>query len=88
MEAMNRDAQRVDRMAELPEETRQFLSGLSKEDVKTLKTGLPILRAVLGFAKVTKWLIVGLLGVFGGIVMFGESIIKIMAWFKPPIPPA
>ena len=71
-------------MAELPEETRQFLAALSKEDVKTLETGLPILRAVLGFAKVTKWLIVGLLGIFGGVVLFGESVIKILAWFKPP----
>lgn len=81
---MNKDARAADRMNELPEETRQFLSGLSKEDVATLETGLPILRAVLGFAKVTKWLIVVVIGLLGGVVLFGESVIKIVAWFKPP----
>lgn len=81
---MNREALPADRLAELPEETRQFLSSLSKEDVKTLETGLPILRAILGFAKVTKWLIVGLLGILAGVVLLGESVVKILDWFKPP----
>lgn len=84
---MNPTAQPADRLAELPEETRQFLSSLSKEDVKTLETGLPILRAVLGFAKVTKWLIVLVIGVLGGVVLLGESVLKILAWFRPPMPP-
>jgi len=81
---MNKQAPPKNHFGELPEETRQFLSGLSSDDMRTLETGLPMLRAILGFAKVTKWIIVGLLGIFGGIVMFGESIIKILSWFKPP----
>lgn len=75
------DAKRFD---DLPPDTKDFLSGLSKEDVKTIKSGLPIIRAIIGFGKVTKWLAIAALGILGGIVMLGESIIKILAWFKPP----
>lgn len=81
---MNEAAPLADRMNELPKETRQFLSSLSKDDVKTLETGLPVLRAILGFAKVTKWLIVCLVGVLAGVVLLGESVLKIWAWFKVP----
>lgn len=75
------DAKRFD---DLPPDTKDFLSGLSKEDVKTIKSGLPIIRAIIGFGKVTKWLAIAALGILGGIVMLGESIIKILVWFKPP----
>jgi hypothetical protein len=44
------------RMAELSEETREFLNDLSREDIATLKTGLPLIRMIVGFGKVTKWL--------------------------------
>lgn len=75
------DAKRFD---DLPPDTKDFLSGLSKEDVKTIKSGLPIIRAIIGFGKVTKWLAIAALGILGGIVMLGESIMKILAWLKPP----
>lgn len=75
------DAKRFD---DLPPDTKDFLSGLSKEDVKTIKSGLPIIRAIIGFGKVTKWLAIAALGILGGIVMLGESIMKILAWFRPP----
>lgn len=75
------DAKRFD---DLPPDTKDFLSGLSKEDVNTIKSGLPIIRAIIGFGKVTKWLAIAALGVLGGIVMLGESIMKILGWLKPP----
>ena len=75
------DAKRFD---DLPPDTKDFLSGLSKEDVKTIKSGLPLIRAIIGFGKVTKWLAIAALGILGGIVMLGESIMKILAWLKPP----
>jgi len=75
------DAKRFD---DLPEDTKEFLSGLSPEDTKTIKLGLPIIRAIIGFGKVTKWLAIAALGVLGGIVMLGESVMKILAWLKPP----
>jgi hypothetical protein len=72
----------AERMAELSEETRTFLSDLSQEDIATLKTGLPIIRSIMTWGKVSKWLIVTLLGLYFGVVMLGESIIKVLAWFK------
>ena len=75
------DAKRFD---DPPPDTKDFLSGLSKEDVNTIKSGLPIIRAIIGFGKVTKWLAIAALGILGGIVMLGESIMKILAWFRPP----
>lgn len=75
------DAKRFD---DLPPDTKDFLSGLSKEDVNTIKSGLPIIRAIIGFGKVTKWLAIAALGILGGIVMLGESIMKILGWLKPP----
>lgn len=56
---------------------------LSKEDIELIKTGLPVIRAVIGFGKVTKWLAITCLGVFAGVVLFGESVIKLMNWFWP-----
>lgn len=70
------------RMTDLSEETREFLSDLSKEDIATLKTGLPIIRAIVGFGKVSKWLAITTLGLLVGTVMLWESVLKIIAWFK------
>lgn len=75
------DARRFD---DLPPETKEFLTSLSREDVKTIKSGLPIIRAIIGFGKVTKWLAICALGLLGGIVMLGESITKIVSWLRPP----
>lgn len=65
-----------------PEGDKDPLSDLSPEDRKTLKMALPILRNILGFAVVTKWLIITLLGVLTGVVLFGESVMKIIRWFQ------
>lgn len=75
------DARRFD---DLPPETKEFLTSLSREDVRTIRSGLPIIRAIIGFGVVTKWLAIAALGILGGVVMFGESIAKIMSWLRPP----
>ena len=69
------------RLVELPEETRSFLSELSREDIATIQAGLPILKMVIGFGKVAKWLAIALLSVMAGVLMLGESISKIIGWF-------
>ncbi len=76
----------VNRMTELPPETREFLSQLSPEDIATFKTGLPIIRMIVGFGKVTKWLAITSLGLILGTVMLWEAVLKIVTWFKPPQP--
>lgn len=75
------------RLAELPEGTRQFLSELSPEDLKTFRAALPIIRAILGFGKVTKWLAIAALGILGGIVMIGDSVVRIIGWVRSGFAP-
>lgn len=69
-------------LAELPEDTREFLAGLSTEDVQTIKAGLPIVRMILAFGKVTKWIAITLLGILAGVVLLSESVVKIVGWIK------
>lgn len=71
-----------ERLADLPPETRDFLSELSRDDIAALKTGLPIFKRILGFGQVAKWLAIAALSLLAGLVLLGESIVKIIGWFK------
>lgn len=73
---------------EMSVETREFLDGLTREDIQTIQAGLPIIRAVLGFGKVTKWLAIIIGGLLAGILFLGESVTKILGWLSgtPPHP--
>jgi len=71
-----------DGMSELSPETRKFLSQLSRDDIKTLEQALPILQRVMGFGHVAKWLAIAALSMLAGIVLLGESISKIIGWFR------
>jgi hypothetical protein len=70
------------RLAELPEETRDFLTNLSREDIETIRIGLPVFRKVMGAGQVLKWVGFFVLSLAAGIVLLGESIGKILSWFK------
>ena len=74
----------VERFVELPHETQMFLSELSHEDIATIKNGLPIIRLIIDFGKVTKWLAITALGIIAGFVLLWESLLKIAGWFKVP----
>lgn len=73
----------ANRLSELPEETREFLSGLSHEDISTIKSGLPVIRMIIGFGKVTKWIAITALGLLIGLVMAWDALVRIASWFKP-----
>lgn len=81
---MNEEEQPVERLADLPKETRELLASLTKEDVATITSGLPIIRMIIGFGKVTKWLAITAFGILVGVAMLSDSIGKIIAWFKTP----
>ena len=81
---MDETAKPAERMAELPEETREFLAQLREEDIATLKDGVRLVNAIRTVGTFMKWLIVGFLGLVVGVVMLGESVLKIIAWFRPP----
>ena len=80
---MNENEPTRDSMIELSEETRKFLSQLSSDDIKTLESGLPLIRQVMGFGRVAKWLAIFVLSILAGIVLLGESVSKIIGWIKP-----
>lgn len=81
---MSETAKRFD---DLPDETKELLSGLSPEDARTIKAGLPIIRAIIDFGKVTKWLAIAVLSLLAGLLMLGESVMKIIGWFQSPPTP-
>lgn len=78
------ETQPANAMTELPTETREFLARLRPEDLATLEDGVRLVGAIRTVATFVKWLIVGILGIAVGIVMFGESVAKILAWFRAP----
>lgn len=80
---MNENEPTRDSMIELSEETRKFLSQLSRDDIKTLESGLPLIRQVMGFGRVAKWLAIFVLSILAGVVLLGESVSKIIGWIKP-----
>lgn len=79
---MDPNANPAHRFNELPDETQEFLSQLREDDIETLKDGLRLVIAMRTVGTFMKWLIVGVLGFVVGIVMFGEAILKIVAWFR------
>lgn len=72
------------RFDDLPEKTQQFLAGLRPDEVDTLNDGIRLVRSIATVGAFMKWCIVGILGFAVGVVMFGESVGKILNWFKPP----
>lgn len=82
MAPLDESAATANRFNELPNETQEFLSQLREEDIATLKDGLRLVNAIRVVGKFSKWVIVGLLGMFAGVVMFGEGVIKIYSWFR------
>lgn len=65
-------------------ETREFLGDLSRDDIAVIKRGLPILKAVLGFGTVVKWIAIGVGGLLAGAIFLGESAQRLVGWFWPP----
>lgn len=70
------------RLEELPESTRLFLTNLSRDDIKAMEVGLPIFKRIIGFGQVAKWLAIALLSILAGVVLLGESIAKLVSWFR------
>lgn len=74
------DAKRFD---DPPDKTKEFLSGLWPDELDSLNDGIRRVRSIATVEAFMKWMIVGILGIAVGMVMFGESVAKIVAWFRP-----
>lgn len=78
MDAMTEERERMSA------ETRELLGDLTPEDIATIRAGLPVIKAIIGFGRVTKWIAITVIGLFAGAVLLGESIQKLIGWFWPP----
>lgn len=67
---------------DLPPETVQFLADLSRDDIATLRTGLPLIRMVIGFGKVTRWIVITAAGILLGTVLLWDAVLKILTWLQ------
>ncbi|MGB3387278.1 MAG: hypothetical protein WBA88_04780 [Pseudaminobacter sp.] len=72
----------ANRFDDLPQKTKDFLMGLRPDEVETLGDGIRLVNSIRTVGNFVKWLIVGILGLALGTVMFGESVAKILAWFR------
>ena len=70
------------RFDDLPERTKDFLLNLRDDEIDTMNDGIRLVGAIRTVGTFVKWVIVGIIGIFAGVVMFGESVMKIMAWFR------
>jgi hypothetical protein len=61
-------------------ETREWLTRLSREDIATLQSGLPLIRLIIGFGTVSKWLAITLVGMMVGTVMLYDAAIKLIGF--------
>lgn len=67
---------------DLTPKTQAFLTNLRDDEIDTLEDGIRLVNAVRTVGTFIKWVIIGLLGILSGIVMFGETLIKIASWFR------
>ena len=74
-----KEARRFD---DLPDETKDFLASLRPDEVTTLNDGIRLVNAIRTVGTFVKWVIVGTLGFFVGVVMLGESVGKMLNWLK------
>lgn len=79
--AMDTEAPVVDRMIELPEETREFLSQLGKDDIVLMKDGLDIIRSLRTIGRFMRWVILGILAIMLGVVAIYENTVKLISYF-------
>lgn len=80
--AMDTEAPVVDRMIELPEETREFLSQLGKDDIVLMKDGLDIIRSLRTIGRFMRWVILGILAIMLGVVAIYENTVKLISYFQ------
>ncbi|CAH1670854.1 MULTISPECIES: hypothetical protein [unclassified Chelatococcus] len=70
------------RLAELPEETLDFLAQLQPGDIVLMREGIGLLRAVSTLGRFARWVAITVLGLVAGSVLFWESVTKILTWTK------
>jgi hypothetical protein len=79
---MSPHADTPETMRELDEETREWLARLRPEDLTILELVIKYASFFMMLGRFGKWLLWGVIGLAIGIVAMGESIQKILSWFR------
>lgn len=72
----------AERYSQLPEETRNWLESLRKDDIETLEEVRRMYEKTRTLGSFTKWLLLTVIGIFVGAASFGDSIIRVFAWLR------
>ncbi|MDL2334272.1 hypothetical protein [Brucella inopinata] len=78
---MDNEARTVNRMGELPERTKEFLSKLDEDDIETLEDAMQFYSTVRTLGRVGKWTVLSILAVIVGVVSLYENLLKMWGWF-------
>lgn len=79
---MDSEAVTVNRMNELPDKTKEFLSKLDDDDIETLQDAMQFYTTVRTLGRVGKWTVLTMLAIIIGIVSLYENVLKMMSWFN------
>ena len=79
---MTDDQDAAEKFADLPEGTRRFIANLDADDIATLGQAIEMVKTTMTFGRVARWLILGVIGLFLGVVMLWEAVLKFLGFFK------
>jgi hypothetical protein len=68
------------RFDDVPEETREWISTLRKDDIDDLNEAVRFFRSAKIVGTFTKWTLITIFGAFIGAVAFGEAVVKLWSW--------
>lgn len=78
---MDSEAPTANRMGELPEKTKQFLSKMDDDDVEVLEDLIKIYSLARSMGHLVKWLCVTILAIVLGFASLYENGLKLWSWF-------
>ncbi|WP_273794279.1 hypothetical protein [Brucella intermedia] len=76
----NAQTQTANRLNELPERTKEFLSKLDEDDIDNLEDAMKFYATVRTMGHVMKWFAITILAMIAGIVSLYENSLKIWEW--------
>lgn len=81
---MKDEAQPADKLAELRPETRKFLATLEPSDLDALNRAIPLIKRLLAFSTVARWLILTAFVVIIGTSSLWDSVANIIKHLRAP----
>ncbi len=81
MTPMDNEAPTANRLVELPERTKEFLSKLDEDDIDNLEDAMKFYATVRTMGHVVKWLAISVLAIIMFITSMYENGLKIWGYF-------